>query len=209
LVEGLELHLPPTHTGSTPAVTTRLKILLITLSGSVILFGVVVMRLAHHDPNAYQKGRLVKHFRSGPMDPDQIWSSIRSGRGYTHRALGIAERFGTFVYWERGDFPRYDDLMHTCRGTIREGGAEVVIKTPFVSAFVLSRVKINGVSCLIPAQMTLQDAFANDWILALRDGSEANNPFAIREITLLDEPDFQIEKALIERKEEPQSGPRD
>ncbi len=85
----------------------------------------------------------------------------------------------------------------------------MVIETPFVSEFLLSRVKINGVSCLIPAQMTLEDAFADDWILALRDGSEANNPFAIREITLLDEPDFQIEKALIERKEEPQSGPRD
>jgi hypothetical protein len=166
----------------------------------MILCGVVVMILNRQDPNDYQRGRLVEHFRPGPMDPDQIWSSIRSGRGYTHRALGIAESFGTFIYWELGDMPRYDDLLHTCRGMIREEGSEVLIETPFGSEFVMDRVKINGVSCLVPARMTIQDAFAKDWILALRDGGQSTNPFGSGKNTLLDDEDFQIETASIERK---------
>ena len=171
-----------------------------TLLGSLVLYGVVIMILNRQDPNEYQRGRLTEYVRPGPMDPNQIWSSIRSGRGYMHRALGIAESFGTYVYWELGDMPRYDDLLHTCRGMIREEDSEVVIETPFGSEFVMDRVKINGVSCLVPAPMTIQDAFAKGWILTLRDGGEASNPLASGKITSIDGQEFQIEKASIERE---------
>ena len=120
---------------------------------------------------------------------ETFWSSSQRP-GLIGRSLAFNQKYGVYCYWEAKDIgPNSSD--HSSKGIYSESNNTYSIYHPFGNPFVMKRILLNNVECLLPDNMRQEDAIRSGWLLIRREGASIDNPFGMKESTRFDRIDAE------------------
>ena len=122
------------------------------------------------------------------VEVDEFWNQACSP-GHVKRSIGFNYSLGLFVFWELSDIPPFTSKPQ-CWGSFSKAEGRVKLRLPFGLEHRMRLETHDGVECLVPYGMTVEEAQTNGWLLIRRKGASFDRPFDIErdEVTVFDRP---------------------